>query len=220
MCPGGANNNAGGQTVSIPKLPSYDSQKISFENYLLMVESMFTTYGVSDETLKRNLLLVHVGMDIFNTLCSLTAPRKPAELQYEELIECLKRHYVVKPSYHACLHEFRTRVKKDCESLNDLYADLKKLALKCDFGENFAMMLRDQLFMAVDAQPYFKFLCSENFKLKEVTSDDLLDRIATLEKAHMGAEVVVQKVSGKFKPKGGACPPNFRCKHCGIPSQA
>ena len=54
MCPGGG-GNSGGEAVSngiILKLPSYDPQKITFENYLLMVESMFTAYGVSDETLK------------------------------------------------------------------------------------------------------------------------------------------------------------------------
>ena len=213
MCPNGGENSGGGV---IPKLPSYDPQKISFENYLLMVESMFTTNGVSDETLKRNLLLVHVGMDIFNVICSLTAPKKPADLKYPELVECLERHYVIKPSYHACLHEFRTRVKQDHESLNELFADLKRLALKCDFGANFAIMLRDQLFMAVDAQPYFKFLCSENFNLKDVTADALLDRISTLEKAHMSAGAVVQKVgNGNWKPKGGACPPKGKCKHCG-----
>ena len=150
----------------LPKIPSYDPDKITFVNYLQMIESMFETYEVSDVTTKKNLLLVNIGMDIFNTLCSLAAPKKPKELSYDELTKCLKRHYCIKPSYHSCLYEFRSRKLKETESINELYADLKKLAIECEFEENFEMMLRDQLFMAVDNQPYFQLLCSENFELK------------------------------------------------------
>ena len=209
----------------LPKIPSYDPDKITFVNYLQMIESMFETYEVSDVTTKKNLLLVNIGMDIFNTLCSLAAPKKPKELSYEELTKCLKRHYCIKPSYHSCLYEFRSRKLKETESINELYADLKKLAIECDFEENFEMMLRDQLFMAVDNQPYFQLLCSENFELKTLTPDKLLDRISTLEKVHRGAQssgTQVNKVffKGKFKPKGGACPPMSKCKHCGFPHKS
>ena len=94
--------------------------------------------------------------------------------------------FITKPSYHRSLVLFQQRRKKDSESLRDLFADLKRLAKDCHFGDNFNQRLRDQLFMAVDSLPYFKFLLAEDLNLEVLTADKLLDRLQTLEKAHMG----------------------------------
>ena len=224
-----ANSQVNTTGMAVPKLPPFDPKKICFENYLYMVEANFATYGITQEAMKKNILIVSIGVENFNLLCTLTAPSKPSEKSFEELKECLKRHFIVKPSYHTALHNFRQRVKKDGESLNELYADLKKLGLVCDFGSNFSWMLRDQLFMAVDSQPYFKFLLSESFDLKQVKADALLDRLISLEQAHM-SEQKVESENGvgairKWKPWAK---PNsvvnrdapVTCRHCGFPHRS
>ena len=92
----------------------------------------------------------------------------------------MKKHFITKPSYHRSLCLFQQRRKKEGESLKDLYADLKRLAKDCHFGTNFQSRLRDQLFMAVDSLPYFKFLLSEDLNLEDLSAERLLDRLQTL----------------------------------------
>ena len=97
----------------------------------------------------------------------------------------LKEHFVTKPSFHRSLCMFQQRRKSPTESLKEVYMDLKSLANNCQFGNNYDTRLRDQLFMAIDDQPYFKYLMSEELKLENMTSTQLLERILTFEKAHM-----------------------------------
>ena len=147
--------------MSMPKLPQFDPLKISFELYLSVIETTFSAYGIDNEIMKKNLLIVNIGMDTFSVLACLTAPDNPSDKSYDELIGYLKKHFITKPSYHRSLVLFQQRRKKEREGLKDLYADLKKLAKDCHFGSNFDQRLRDQLFMAIDSQPYFKFLMAE-----------------------------------------------------------
>ena len=117
---------------------------------------------------------ISVGSKVFSTLSDLTAPDLPSDKTYGELIDLLKAHYVTKPSYHRSLCLFQRRVKKSDESLEQLYADLKRLAKDCNFGTTFDERLRDQFFMAIDSQSYFKFFMAENLKLEGLTSVQLL----------------------------------------------
>ena len=63
---------------------------------------------------------------------------------------------------------------------------LKNLANNCNFGTAYDSSLCDQLFMTIDDQSYFEFLMSEDLELGNMTLEQLLERIFTLEKAHMG----------------------------------
>ena len=105
-----------------------------------------------------------------------------------------------------------------------MYADLKRLAKDCNFGTTFdaRLRLRDQLFMAIDSQSYFKFLMAENLKLEGLTLVQLLDRIEMLKKAHVGENVLAKNLT----QCDVAAPVNklsnqerVSCKHCGYPHQ-
>ena len=222
-----AQNNA----KSIPKLPQFNPEEISFDLYMSLVEASFTTYGIEDDVMKKNLLIVNMGVKSFFMLASLTSPDNPSDKTYAEIVSCLKRHYITKPSYHRSLVLFQQRRKRDLESLKDLFADLKKLAKDCRFGSNFDHRLRDQLFMAVDSLPYFKFLLAEDLNLDELTADKLLDRLQTLEKAHMGENVPTsvenpvnkiqrQKVPSSSNSSAPVSSRSSSCKHCGYPHES
>ena len=202
--------------ATIPKLPHYDPKELDFDLYISLIETNFAAHNITTESKKKNLLLVSMGTKIFAILANLTAPDNPTEKSYDEIVEALKRHFITKPTYHRSLLLFQQRKKKDSESLKELYSDLKKLAKDCNFGATFDSRLRDQLFMAVDNLSYFKFLVAEDLNLDNLTSQKLLDRIQTLEKAHLGEGTIdsnpgVHKVHQK---KAGPSPK--RCKHCGF----
>ena len=213
--------------MSVNKLPEFNPNDLGFDVYMNLVEANFVAYSITEDTKKKNLFLVSIGTKNFGILANLAAPKQPTELSYSELVKLLKSHFVTKPSYHRSLLSFQQRRKESSESLKDLYSDLKKLANQCSFGDTFDKRLRDQLFMAVDAQPYFKFLLAEDLNMDSMTSPKLLERIQTLEKAHLGEQIPVSiaKVNnhrGKGfsetkKPSVNSASGNKKCKHCGYP---
>ena len=210
--------------ANIPKLPAFDPKELPFDLYLSLIETNFTTYGVTDDDKKKNLLLVSLGTKIFGTLANLTAPDNPTSKTYAEIVDVLKRHYINKPTYHRSLLLFQQRKKERNESLKDLYSDLKRLAKDCSFGATFDTRLRDQLFMAVDNLSYFKYLVAEDLNLNTLTSEKLLDRIQTLEKAHIGEgsrmdshSIGMDSGVNKVHPTKSSA---FTCKHCGFNHQS
>ena len=112
---------------------------------------------------------------------------------------------------------FQQRRNKDSESLKELYADLKRLAKDCNFGATFDASLGDQLFMAVDRLPYFKFLVAEDLRLNTLTSMRVLERIQTLENAHIWEyEPNTPKNSDSTVSKVGQTKDGPMCKQCGF----
>ena len=179
-------------------------------------------YNITGEMKRKNFLIILISCKVFSTLSDLTAPDLSPDKTYGELIDLLKEHYVTKPSYHRSLCLFQRRVKKSEKSLKELYVDLKRLAKDCNFGTTFDARLRDQLLMAIDSQSYFKFLMAENLKLEGLTSVQLLDRIGTLEKAHVGEDAWAKNF-----PQCDVSAPVIKsnkeivsCKHCGYLHQS
>ncbi|XP_076031079.1 uncharacterized protein LOC143019325 [Oratosquilla oratoria] len=208
--------------ASSNKIGPFNPEELPFDVYLALFEAHVATQDINDAgKKKKNQLFVSIGTKMFGILANLTAPDMPTTKTYDELIELMKNHFITKPSYHRSLCSFQQRRKVKKETVKELYADLKRLVKDCNFGTMFDARLRDQLFMAVDHEPYFKYLLAEDLKLEALTSSTLLERILLLEKAHMGegetgnpsSSGTVQKVHSKTVSK---------CKHCGFlhPSSA
>ena len=165
------------------KIDAFDASKISLELWFSLLEAHFAHLGITTSEKKRNVLLVSLGTETFSVLGSLCAPDLPHTKEYDDLVALLKAHFIVKPSYHRSLIKFQQRQKKEGETLNMLYADLKASAKDCNFGDQFDPRVRDQLFMAVQHEVYFPNLVAENIDLQGMTSAKILDRILNLEKA-------------------------------------
>ena len=195
------------------KIDPFNPSKISFELWLSLLEANFSNFAITDESKKKNVLLVSVGTDIFAVLGNICAPDLPHTKSYSELLALLKAHYDVKPSYHRSLLAFQQRRKKGGESLKELYADLKCLAKDCDFGSNFDSRVRDQLFMALENEIYFANLVAENLDLKTMSSSQILERVLSLEKAYVSEKSCpIQKVKASCS---GSLSKFVSCKHCG-----
>lgn len=197
------------------KIDSFDPSKISLELWLSLLEAHFAHLGVTEDAKKRNGLLVSVGTETYSVLGNLCAPDLPHTKGYNELVEALKKHYDVKPSYHRSLMTFQLRKKRPQDSLNGLYADLKALAKDCSFGDQFDKRVRDQLFMAVEEEVYFPNLVAENLDLQKMTSNQIFERILNLEKAFVSDKTEPQMKAVKVKAKK-----TDPCRHCGFPHES
>ena len=76
--------------------------------------------------------------------------------------------------------------------------------------------------MAVDKTSYFKYLVAEDLALESLTSGKLLDRIETLEKAHVGESSLesadtVGRIDKRIVHSKNRDSNKNKCKHCGYP---
>ena len=208
--------------ASAGRIDFFDPKKIKLEVWLSMLQAHFDFNGITEDVKKKNCLLVSLGSEAYSTLASLSSPKMPHEKNYSELVELLESHYEIKPSYHRSLIRFQQRKKKNGEGLRDLYADLKTLAKDCSFGSQFDARVRDQLFMAVDAEVYFPNLVAENFKLQDLSSSVTLERILNLEKAFVGEKLPseIQALGLGPTPSSDKSQRRNFCRHCGYPHKS
>nr|XP_045614303.1 uncharacterized protein K02A2.6-like [Procambarus clarkii]XP_045614304.1 uncharacterized protein K02A2.6-like [Procambarus clarkii]XP_045614305.1 uncharacterized protein K02A2.6-like [Procambarus clarkii]XP_045614306.1 uncharacterized protein K02A2.6-like [Procambarus clarkii]XP_045614307.1 uncharacterized protein K02A2.6-like [Procambarus clarkii]XP_045614308.1 uncharacterized protein K02A2.6-like [Procambarus clarkii]XP_045614309.1 uncharacterized protein K02A2.6-like [Procambarus clarki len=185
----------------------FDATKISLNLWLSLLEANFQFHGIKEDANKKAALLVSLGTAVYIVLGNVCAPELPHTKTYEDLITLLKHHYVVKPSYHRSLMDFQKRTKKQQESLQDLYEELKALANNCNFGAQFDCRVRDQLFMAVENEIFFPNLVAENFDLQLMTSRTVLEKILNLEMAFRGKKSTTHEIM--------VVQDQIRCKHCG-----
>lgn len=190
-------------TMSIEPL---NTAKISLDLWLSLLEANFQYREIKEDATKKAVLLVSLGSEAYSVLGNLCAPELPHTKTYVDLIALLKRQYVVKPSYHRSLMDFQKRTKKQQESVQDLFAELKALANHCNFGAQLDGRVRDQLFMAVEKENYFPNLVAENLDLQSMTSWTVLEKMLNLERAFGSS-----KSSQEIKVVHG----QTRCKHCG-----
>ena len=194
------------------KIDNFNPSKISLELWLSLLEANFGNLEITEDDKRKNVLLVSVGTDVFSVLGNLCAPDLPHTKSYADLVNILKGHYIVKPSYHRSLITFQQRKKKKDETVNELYADLKASAKNCNFGNQFDARVRDQLFMAVDNEVYFPNLVALNMDLQTMTSQGILEKILNMEKAFVSERAEIQPQAQAYVLRGKS----VSCRHCGF----
>ena len=122
-----------------------DKQPIEFfgnsddwEAYIEQLENYFVAK-------KRAIPLSSCGTTAYKTIQSILAPQKPAEVEYTELVEQVKQHYVPKPSEIIQWQKFYTCNRQSSKSIADYVARLRVLTEFCEFGETLNSILRDRL---------------------------------------------------------------------------
>ncbi|XP_076032445.1 uncharacterized protein LOC143020168 [Oratosquilla oratoria] len=199
------------------KIGPFNPKELSFDVYLALFEAHVATQDITDGGKRKNQLFVCIGTKMFGILANLTAPAMPTTKTYDELIELMKNHFITKPSYHRSLCSFQQRRKVEKETVKELYADLKRLAKDCNFDTTLDARLRDQLFMAIDSEPYFKYILAKDLKLEALTSSAILEGILVLEKAHMGEGEMANSSSSGTTVHKVHSETMSKCKHCGFP---
>lgn len=135
-----------------------DSEKIS--TYLERVAVFMTANEVADAK-KAAVLLSVIGKTNYALLEGLMAPGLPREKTYEEIVAALKKHYEPAPLQIAERFHFYKRSQGLTESIADFAAALRKLAIKCDFGDFLDDALRDRLVCGLWNEPIQKRLLTE-----------------------------------------------------------
>ena len=132
-----------------------------FEHFLL-------ANGIEDDSKRRHLLLALIGNSTFKLLTNLVAPKKPGELSYKEICEQLEKHFSPKPVKIAERFHFYNRRQHSEETVAEYLAELRKLAINCEFGNFLEDALCDRLVCGLkDEATQWRLLIEVDLSLKK-----------------------------------------------------
>ena len=86
-----------------------------------------------------------IGADAYGVLRNLLAPQRPKDKSFDELKEVLIGHYFSKPILIAERFIFHRWNQLESESVAQFVVELKRVALKCEFGVFLEEALWDRL---------------------------------------------------------------------------
>ena len=105
--------------------------------------------------------LALTGADAYGVLRNLLAPELQRDKFFNELKELLVSHYSPKPILIAERFKFHRRNQHESETVAQFVVELKRLALKCEFGTFLEEALRDRLVCGLKSVQIQKKLLAE-----------------------------------------------------------
>lgn len=143
----------------IGKIDAFEDSKEDWSTYIERVEQYFIANDIGDDKKVPSLLSL-IGSKAYGLLRSLTAPAKPSEKNYDEIVRILKDHLSPKPLVTAERFRFYKRQQNEGENIMTYVAELRKHTEHCNFGDYLNDALRDQLVCGIRSENIQKRLLS------------------------------------------------------------
>ena len=126
-------------TPSTPLLEPFNSSKDDWNAWSRRFEQWLTlssySTGNNAPTKKRAAFCTYIDSATFKLLCSLCAPKKPEELTFDQLKAKLDSQYGTKKLVLAERYQFYNCKQREGQSLTDYIAELRRLAITCEWSE-------------------------------------------------------------------------------------
>ncbi|CAH0724893.1 unnamed protein product, partial [Brenthis ino] len=166
----------------------YDESE-KFSDYIERFE-MFLECNKIEAARWKAVFLSVIGPKLFSLLKNLCTPVAPRERTYEELKKNLMNHLEPKPNVITERYKFGQRCQMSGESINTYLAELKKLSLYCNYGENLTEQIRDKFISGLNNEKIKQKLLNES----EVTLEKAYNIAVQLENTDRDLEVMTSKV--------------------------
>jgi hypothetical protein len=184
-------------------------------SYSERLEQYFEANDIADGKKVPTLLSV-IGAKTYSLLRSLTAPQKPSQKTYAQLVAALKEHLSPKPLVIAERFRFHKRDQHAGETVAEYIAELKRLSEHCNFGNVLNDALRDRLVCGISSETIQrKLLSEEDLTFKKASETAIAIEAASKDAAELQkraggkATEVVHKLHAKKQfPR--------KCSHCGF----
>ncbi|XP_043246356.1 uncharacterized protein LOC122393939 [Amphibalanus amphitrite] len=149
----------------IGSISTFDPSIDRFDTY----RELFDHFCVSNKILgdkKKSVFLTCIGTVAYSKLKDLIIPRTVEDCTYDELVDLLSAHYKPSNIEIAERYKFFKRTQAPGESVMDFVAELKKIAVNCNFGPYLQTALRDQVVCGMsDNKCQNELLCKDNLTL-------------------------------------------------------
>ena len=197
----------------IGHIGEYDPQAENITAYLERLSLYMDANAVADER-KVPVLLTVIGAKTYGIIKSLTSPALPKEKSLDDLQKALKAHFDPKPLVIAERFRFYRRSQADTESVADFAADLRRLTIRCKFGDFLSDALRDKFVCGVRNNAIQKRLLTEDDSLTMEKALDIAQGMETADhdmkamKSNASATPTVLHVPAKTNTVKRPC---YRC---------
>ena len=148
---------------TIGRLEPFDPGNELIVVYLERMQLFFEANEIKAEK-QVPVFLTIIGRENYVLLRNLTAPEKPSQKSLSDLKEILKKHFEPKPQTVgtvASRFQFHQRQQQPGETAAMFLAELRKMAVPCEFGNALDESLRDRLVCGLANAAHQKRLLSE-----------------------------------------------------------
>ncbi|GFY35277.1 polyprotein [Trichonephila clavipes] len=184
---------------------SHDASVEDWSSYVERLKSYFVVNGIEDK-MKVPAILSLMGATTYKLLKNLATPNIPSELTYQDIVKLLSEHLNPKPLEMTERFRFYKRKQFDGESIANYCAELQKLSIHCNFGNNLSTMLRDKLVMGLKNENIQKKLLAEDkltykkaksiaFAIESAQRDvcEIQNQMVSIKKLHSSQDKTIKK---------------------------
>uniref|UniRef100_A0A1B0CNX3 CCHC-type domain-containing protein n=1 Tax=Lutzomyia longipalpis TaxID=7200 RepID=A0A1B0CNX3_LUTLO len=174
-------------------LKEFPGQKGKWRRWMCKTNAAFSIHGITDENTKKQWILFYLNLDSFDQLCNIITPREPDDLSYSELIRIMEDYYDPQPLEIVENMNFRRRIQKAGESIDDYMAALRSLTKYCNVGcdkcDNLNKTIRNQFVFGLMDKDIQKRLLEK----KDLSLERALEIAKSMESSDKGKEEMTQK---------------------------
>ena len=128
----------------------FDPNEHNWTEFIEIYQHYFTANNIEDENRKVSILCSNVGPKTYHIIKSLCLPDKPNEKSFDFIITTVKNHYKPKLSEASASLLFNSRNQKNGETVQIYVAELRRLAVPCNFGEFLNRAIKDRFIAGVN----------------------------------------------------------------------
>lgn len=167
----------------------FDKNTETFEFWKQRFDLEASLNEITDENIKKMLLLKYIGTSNFQLVYENFAPVAVAGITYAAITAFLTKSFVKKISYLAERLKFGETRQSEQQSLTEYTACLRAQANKCKFGATLSERLRDQFVLGI-SNPQIKQEIIKKFPSETATFADVEDHALTIELAIRDGETL------------------------------
>ena len=146
----------------------FNPQREDWTSYTERLQEYFIANGLEDAAKKKAVLLSIVGAETYQLMRNLTAPAKPTEKSFDQLIKLVEEHHHPAPSVILQRFKFASRRQKPGESIATFVSELRRLSEHCNYGQTLDEMLRDRVVCGIaDGRLQRRLLAEPELTLKK-----------------------------------------------------
>ncbi len=145
----GGELKVGKVSTLVGSIEAFDPATDQWECWEERLDAYFDVNSVVDDRRRALLLVNFIGAEQFRLLKKLTAPLRPTEVEYKDLVGLMQRQYCRRRILLKERDIFYNRRQQQGESLTAFNTELNDLADRCEFGTHLDEMLRDRFVLGL-----------------------------------------------------------------------
>ncbi|CAG4992790.1 unnamed protein product [Colias eurytheme] len=152
-------------------IKEFNSTTCKWNTYVSQLEAWFDIHNLNAASRTKYLIAV-VGAETLDLIIDLCYPKKPEDLNFDEIVKKVRNHLIPKKCEIAERMSFRACKQEAGQSLNDFMARLKQMARNCNFeGTKYLEEnLRDQFVYGIRSDTIrFRLLTEETLTYARAT---------------------------------------------------